>query len=85
MSDNKLAQQFEVYSEWRKSLVDAICDYRSWLNEQELNDQQSDQRIAQLPERRLTIYSALRNCLKDCAKTSSMWLLWQNFHAVSQS
>jgi hypothetical protein len=51
MSDNKLAQQFEVYSEWRKSLVDAICDYRSWLNEQELNDQQSDQRIAQLLER----------------------------------
>lgn len=51
MSDNKLAQQFEVYSEWRKSLVDAICDYRSWLNEQELNDQQSDQRISQLLER----------------------------------
>ena len=51
MSDNKLAQQFEVYSEWRKSLVDTICDYRSWLNEQELNDQQSDQRISQLLER----------------------------------
>ncbi|MGB4810958.1 MAG: dynamin family protein [Methylophilaceae bacterium] len=51
MSDNKLAQQFEVYSEWRKSLVDTVCDYRSWLNEQELNDQQSDQRISQLLER----------------------------------
>lgn len=51
MSDNKLAQQFEVYSEWRKSLVDTIIDYRSWLNEQELNDQQSDQRISQLLER----------------------------------
>lgn len=51
MSDNKLAQQFEVYSEWRKALIDTICDYRSWLNEQELNDQQSDQRISQLLER----------------------------------
>ncbi len=51
MSENKLAQQFEVYSEWRKALVDTICDYRSWLNEQELNDQQSDQRIHQLLER----------------------------------
>ena len=51
MSENKLAHQFAVYSEWRKALVDTICDYRSWLNEQELNDAQSDQRIAQLLER----------------------------------
>ncbi|HQO16693.1 MAG TPA: dynamin family protein, partial [Methylotenera sp.] len=51
MSENKLAHQFAVYSEWRKALVDTICDYRSWLNEQELNDSQSDQRIAQLLER----------------------------------
>ena len=51
MSENKLAHQFAVYSEWRKALVDTICDYRSWLNEQELNDSQCDQRIAQLLER----------------------------------
>lgn len=51
MADNKLAQHFAVYSEWRKALVDTICDYRSWLNEQELNDAQVDQRIQQLLER----------------------------------
>jgi len=51
MADNKLAQHFAVYSEWRKALVDTICDYRNWLNEQELNDAQVDQRIQQLLER----------------------------------
>ncbi|MEO7344233.1 MAG: dynamin family protein, partial [Methylotenera sp.] len=50
-SSNKLAYQFEAYSEWRKALVDTICDYRNWLNEQELNDAQIDQRIHQLLER----------------------------------
>ncbi len=51
MAENKLAHQFAAYSDWRKSLVDSICDYRSWLNEQELNDAQIDQRIGQLLER----------------------------------
>lgn len=51
MADNKLAQQFAVYAEWRKALVDTISDYRSWLNEQELNDAQVDQRIQQLLDR----------------------------------
>lgn len=51
MAENKLAHQFAVYSEWRKALVDTICDYRSWLNEQELNDAQVDQRIQQLLDR----------------------------------
>ena len=51
MAENKLAHQFAAYSEWRKSLVDSICDYRSWLNEQELNDAQIDQRITNLLER----------------------------------
>ncbi len=51
MADNKLAQHFAVYSEWRKALVDTICDYRNWLNEQELNDAQVDQRIQQLLDR----------------------------------
>ncbi len=51
MADNKLAQQFAVYSEWRKALVDTICDYRSWLNEQELNDVQVDKSIMQLLDR----------------------------------
>jgi hypothetical protein len=51
MADTNLADQFSAYSEWRKSLVDSICDYRSWLNEQELNDAQIDQRITNLLER----------------------------------
>jgi Dynamin family len=51
MAENKLAHQFAAYSEWRKALVDSICDYRSWLNEQELNDAQIDQRITSLLER----------------------------------
>ncbi|HQN66010.1 MAG TPA: dynamin family protein [Methylophilus sp.] len=51
MAENKLASQFAAYSEWRKALVDSICDYRSWLNEQELNDAQIDQRISGLLER----------------------------------
>lgn len=51
MAENKLASQFAAYSEWRKALVDSICDYRSWLNEQELNDAQIEQRISGLLER----------------------------------
>lgn len=51
MAENKLAHQFAAYTEWRKALVDTICDYRSWLNEQELNDAQIDQRIQQLLDR----------------------------------
>jgi len=51
MAENKLAHQFAAYTEWRKALVDTICDYRNWLNEQELNDAQIDQRIQQLLDR----------------------------------
>lgn len=51
MAENKLAHQFAAYTQWRKALVDTICDYRSWLNEQELNDAQIDQRITHLLER----------------------------------
>ncbi len=50
-SNNKLANQFAAYTDWRKALVYTISDYRSWLNEQELNDGQVDQRIQQLLDR----------------------------------
>lgn len=50
-TSSKLAHQFATYTQWRRALVDTICDYRSWLNEQELNDGQIDQRIHQLLER----------------------------------
>ncbi len=51
MAEAKLAHQFVVYSEWRTALVGSICDYRSWLNEQELSDAQIDWRITHLLER----------------------------------
>ena len=51
MAENKLAHQFSAYSEWRKTLIDTISDYRNWLNEHELNDAQVEQRITHLLER----------------------------------
>lgn len=51
MVENKLADQFAAYSAWRKALIDTICDYRSWLIEQELNDAQVDLRIQHLLDR----------------------------------
>ena len=51
MVENKLADQFAAYSTWRKALIDTICDYRSWLNEQELNDAQVDLRVQHLLDR----------------------------------
>ncbi len=51
MANANLADQFSAYAAWRKVLVDSICDYRSWLNEQALNDAQADQRITNLLER----------------------------------
>lgn len=50
-SNSKLANQLSAYTQWRKALVDTISDYRSWLNEQELNDGQADQRIQHLLDR----------------------------------
>ena len=51
MTENKLAVQFAAYSQWRGALVDTICNYRGWLNEQELNDAQIDLRIQHLLDR----------------------------------
>lgn len=51
MVQNKLSEDFGAYSKWRAALVDSICDYRSWLNEQELNDSQIDLRIQHLLDR----------------------------------
>jgi hypothetical protein len=48
MTQSTLADQFAAYSQWRSGLVDTICDYRSWLNEQDLNDAQVDLRIQHL-------------------------------------
>ena len=48
---SKLAEDLATYSKWRGALVDTICDYRSWLNQQELNDAQIDLRIQHLLDR----------------------------------
>lgn len=47
-SNSLLENQFAAYSEWRKALVETICDFRNWLNQQDLNDGQVDQRIQKL-------------------------------------
>jgi hypothetical protein len=51
MTHSTLADQFAAYSLWRGGLVDALSDYRSWLNEQELSDAQIDLRIQHLLDR----------------------------------
>ncbi len=51
MVDNRLAHEFAAYAEWRKALGDAIGDFRNWLDAQELNDSQTEQRVNHLLER----------------------------------
>ena len=51
MASENLVAQFEVYSAWRSSLVNGIGEYRKWLNEQELNDAQTDLRLQRLLDR----------------------------------
>lgn len=48
MAENLLKHEFTAYAQWRTSLIENIAQYRHWLNEQELNDVQNDQRIQQL-------------------------------------
>ncbi|MEW5943030.1 MAG: dynamin family protein [Pseudomonadota bacterium] len=51
MTNKNLVAQFEAYSAWRGSLSQSIGEYRKWLNEQELNDAQTDLRIQHLLDR----------------------------------
>ena len=51
MASTNLGSHLTSYSAWREGLIDSICDCRNWLNEQELNDAQIDQRINGLLER----------------------------------
>jgi len=51
MASTNLGSHLTSYSAWREGLIDSICDYRNWLNEQELNDAQIDQRVNGLLER----------------------------------
>ena len=51
MPNDNLIAQFEAYGAWRTGLSGSINDYRNWLNEQELNDTQTDLRIQHLLDR----------------------------------
>jgi len=51
MASTNLENHLTSYAEWRAGLVDSVNDYRRWLNEQELNDAQVDQRINSLLDR----------------------------------
>ncbi|MDP2433386.1 MAG: dynamin family protein [Pseudomonadota bacterium] len=51
MSTASLANDFEIYSQWREDLSRRIADYRQWLNREDLNDSQRDLRLQQVVER----------------------------------
>ncbi len=51
MAHDDLVAHFEAYSAWRSRLSDNVGDFRKWLNEQELNDTQTDLRIQHLLDR----------------------------------
>ncbi|MBZ0095114.1 MAG: dynamin family protein, partial [Sulfuricella sp.] len=51
MAHDDLVSHFEAYSAWRGRLSDNVGDFRNWLNEQELNDAQTDLRIQHLLDR----------------------------------
>ncbi len=51
MAHDDLVSHFEAYSAWRSRLTDNVSDFRNWLNEQELNDAQTDLRIQRLLDR----------------------------------
>lgn len=51
MAHDDLVAHFEAYSAWRSRLSDNVGNFRNWLNEQELNDGQTDLRIQHLLDR----------------------------------
>ena len=51
MTNENLVAHFEAYSAWRTGLSENIGGYRNWLNEQELNDAQTDLRIQHILDR----------------------------------
>lgn len=48
---SNLVQRFQEYSDWRRGVVAALGQYRSWLGNSDLADAASDQRINRLLER----------------------------------
>ena len=48
MARTRFEQEFDLYSDWRLQVQDAIRDYHGWLQEQKLADAHVDQRVEQL-------------------------------------
>lgn len=48
---SNLVQKFQEYSDWRKGVLSALEQYRSWLSGSDLADAAIDQRMARLQER----------------------------------
>lgn len=48
MAQSRIEQEFDLYSDWRLQVQDAIREYRAWLQEQKLADAHVEQRIDQL-------------------------------------
>ncbi len=51
MARDNLVAHFEAYSAWRGQLLDTVDGLRHWLDEQELNDAQTDLRIQHILDR----------------------------------
>ncbi|MGA8260754.1 MAG: dynamin family protein [Arenicellales bacterium] len=48
MIETQIEREFDVYSDWRRSLKKAVEDYRDWLQEQNLGEMDIEERISQL-------------------------------------
>jgi len=48
MIQTRIEQEFDLYSDWRQRVQDAIRAYRDWLREQKLAEAHIDQRIDQI-------------------------------------
>jgi hypothetical protein len=59
MENNRLAQQFDLYTRWRDTIADVLGEYRRWLADKQLSDVQLEERIQQqlnrLREDKLTV------------------------------
>ncbi|HSI29304.1 MAG: dynamin family protein, partial [Methylophilus sp.] len=45
MENNRLAQQFDLYTRWRETIADVLGEYRRWLADKQLSDVQLEERI----------------------------------------
>jgi len=48
MIETQIEREFDVYSDWRRSVKQAVEEYRDWLQDQNLGDMDVEERINQL-------------------------------------